>query len=166
MCLGGAEKEMEVVIDTNKILSAILTSGKVRKIIVFSPLNFMAPKYLLIEVLKHKHRLCKRFKIPLEIFDYIANELICPRIKLIDEEFYKDCVPEAFEISKRFDEWDTPFIALALKLNVPIWTNDKKLIEFGLKTGKYLAIDTRAIEDLLKGKSLSEIKKDLERKYL
>lgn len=80
--MGGAEKEMEIVIDTNKILSAILTSGKVRKIIVFSPLKFIAPKYLLVEVAKYKHKLCERFKISLETFDYIANELIYPRIEM------------------------------------------------------------------------------------
>jgi predicted nucleic acid-binding protein len=34
------------------------------------------------------------------------------------------------------DVKDTPFIALALKLNIPIWAEDKKMIEFGLKTGK------------------------------
>jgi predicted nucleic acid-binding protein len=86
-------------------------------------------------------------------------------IKIVPKEDFIDKWTEALEIAKDFDSKDAPFIALALKLNVPIWTNDKKLIEFGLKTGKYLALDTQAVEELLKGKSLDEIKEDLMRRY-
>ena len=42
-----------------------------------------------------------------------------------------------------------PFIALALKLSIPIWTGDKKVIEFGLKTENYAALDIKAVEDLI-----------------
>jgi len=81
---------------------------------------------------------------------------------LVDEKYRKS----AFEITEHFDPKDTPFIALALKFNAPIWTNDKKLIEYGLKTKKYLPLDTRALENLLRGKSLNEIIKYLKEKYL
>ncbi len=157
---------MEIIIDTNKVISATLTSGKIRKIVVFAPFKFIAPKYLVNEIAKHRCKLCERFGIPLEHFDYIFDELISPRIELIDESFYGDRVTEAFELAKRFDEKDAPFIALALKLNVPIWTNDKKLIEFGLKTGKYIALDTQAVEDLLKEESMDKVVEKLRRRYL
>jgi len=39
------------------------------------------------------------------------------------------------------------------------------MIEYGLRTGKYLALDTRAVEDLINGKSLNEVKGDLRRRY-
>ena len=92
--------------------------------------------------------------------------MISPRIELIDESFYGDRVTEAFELAKRFDEKDAPFIALALKFDAPIWTNDKKLIEFGLKTGKYIALDTQAVEDLLKEESMDKVVGKLRRRYL
>ncbi len=57
---------------------------------------------------------------------------------------------------EEFDIDDWPFIALALKLNIPIWTNDKSMIIYGSKSGKYLALDTQAVEDLLK-KSLKKL---------
>ena len=40
----GTEEKMEVTIDTNKILASIISSGKVRKIVVFSPINFFILK--------------------------------------------------------------------------------------------------------------------------
>ena len=37
-----------------------------------------------------------------------------------------------------------------------IWTNDRELIKYGLITGKYLALDTQALEGILKGKDISK----------
>jgi len=51
----------------------------------------------------------------------------------------------AKKIANEFDLDDFPFIALALKLNAPIWTNDK--IIHGLKSEEYLAVDTKAVEN-------------------
>jgi len=157
---------MEIIIDTNKIISATLTSGKIRKIVVFAPFKFIAPKYLVKEVAKHRHKLCERFEIPLEHFDYIFDKLISPRIELIDESFYGDRMTEAFELAKCFDEKDAPFIALALKFDAPIWTNDKKMIKYSLNSGKYLALDTQAVEDLLKEENIDEVVEKLRRRYL
>ncbi len=38
----------------------------------------------------------------------------------------------AVELTKDVDEFDIPFIALAIELDTPLWTGDKKLI-MGLK---------------------------------
>ena len=70
------------------------------------------------------------------------------------------------KVADDFDPDDFPFIALALKLNAPIWTNDKKLIVHGLKSGAYLAMDTHAVEKLIQGKSLEEIRQELNERYL
>jgi len=96
----------------------------------------------------------------LVVYDTIQKLIVIPK------ELYINNLSEAIEIARQFDEKDAPFIALALKLNVPIWTGDKKLIEFGLKTGKYLALDTQAVEKLLKGESLNDIKEELKNRYL
>jgi hypothetical protein len=40
------------------------------------------------------------------------------------------------------------------------------MIKYGLISEKYLALDTEALENLLKGKSLEEIKEDLRKKFL
>lgn len=50
----------------------------------------------------------------------------------------------------RFDPDDYPFIALALELDVAIWTNDKAIIKCSLTTNQFLAVDTQSLEYLLK----------------
>ena len=70
----------------------------------------------------------------------------------------KNTFKMAKKIADEFDPDDFPFIALALKLNAPIWTNDKNLIVYGLKSGAYLAVDTKVVEKLIRGKSLEEIR--------
>ena len=69
------------------------------------------------------------------------------------------------KVADDLDPDDFPFIALALKLNDPIWTNDRKMIEYGLKSRKFLTLDTQAVEELLKGKSLNEVKERLKDRY-
>jgi len=53
-----------------------------------------------------------------------------PLADIIPLEIYYDSLQEALDIAKHFDEKDAPFIALALKLNLPIWTEDRKNIKF------------------------------------
>ena len=100
----------------------------------------------------------KKYSKEFELKSFLAFSLI----HIIPFEIYEDKIPEAYNIAKHFDEKDTPFIALALKLNIPIWTNDKKIIKCGLKTGKYLALDLEALEDL-QGTTIDEIKQKLKR---
>ncbi|RLI70084.1 hypothetical protein DRO97_11195 [Archaeoglobales archaeon] len=67
-------------------------------------------------------------------------------IKIIPHEFYRDKIKEANQICKQFDEKDTPFVALALKLNIPIWTNDKKLL---VSSKEYKAISSKDLQKRL-----------------
>ena len=80
-----------------------------------------------------------------------------PLADIIPLEIYYDSLQEALDIAKHFDEKDAPFIALALKLNLPIWTEDREMLKFSFKTGKYIAFEAKAIEDLLKGKETRDV---------
>ena len=57
----------------------------------------------------------------------ILLPLILKKINKIPKEEYEDKIKEAYEIMKDIDEKDTHYIALALKLNCPIWSNDNDL---------------------------------------
>ena len=48
--MGRIKTEMEVVIDSNKIISAVVSRGIVRKIVTFSGINFYAPEELVEEI--------------------------------------------------------------------------------------------------------------------
>jgi predicted nucleic acid-binding protein len=160
---------MEVVIDSNKIISAVVSKGIVRRIVIFSGINFHAPKVLVEEIGRHREEICERIGLKPEFFRFILEELILPRLNIVEESKYADKISEAYAISKEFDEKDAPFIALALKLKAPIWTNDKSMIEHGIKSQAYLALDTETLMKVLRGElKLSDwtaIRKELKVKY-
>lgn len=62
-----------------------------------------------------------------------------PHIAVVEGRWVMDVADEAREISRGFDPDDWPVIALALKLGVPIWTNDKKIMEASRSTRKFRA---------------------------
>lgn len=105
------------------------------------------------EIDRNREEICKRIGLKTEFLNYILEELILPRLNIVEESSYANKISEAYAISKEFDEKDTPFIALALKLKTPIWTNDKSMIEHGIKSQAYLAVDTEALIKVLKKSS-------------
>jgi len=82
-------------------------------------------------------------------------------VHIVPRELYEDSLKEAYTVAREFDPKDTPFIALALKLNVPLWTGDRGIIKYGIQTRRYIALDTIAVEKLLSGKSLENVLQDL-----
>ena len=54
-------------------------------------------------------------------FDFLFDFLTAP-IKVIPKEEYVSCLNRALEIAPH--EEDAPYLALAMHLNIPIWSND------------------------------------------
>jgi len=153
---------MKLIVDTNKIIACLLTDGKVRRLLFLPILDLYSSKYALDELESKKETLYR--KSPKDFVNLVLKEVKAKvKFEIVKDE---EILNTAKELAKQFDYKDYPFIALALKLNIPIWTNDKAMIIHGLKTGKYLALDTSAIEDLIKGRNLNEIREDLKRRYL
>ena len=152
-------------VDSNVIFASLIkgeSSKTLSRIIMLEEaIEIVLPEEGLAEL--HEHS--KKLKELSKDFEN-ALVLLFTRIHVIPKEFYEDKIQEAYEIAKNFDPEDTPFIALALKLNIPVWTNDRQMIVHGLKSGRYLAIDTKAVEELLEGKSLEDVKKGLEKRFL
>ncbi|NJE02494.1 PIN domain-containing protein [Thermococcus sp. JdF3] len=74
---------------------------------------------------------------------HFREELIS-RIILHPLSEYRPFLKRAYEICRGFDEKDTPFVALALALSLPIVTNDGGILD---NRGQY---DALPIEDLLR----------------
>ncbi|MBZ9627147.1 hypothetical protein LB450_03430 [Psychroflexus sp. CAK1W] len=121
---------MKIVVDTNIIFSGLLSpNGKISDLLLNSSdkFDFYTPTYLLDELKNHKLKLLK-------ISGFSENELefmkrnIFKKIELIDLEYISDSTwIKAIELTKNVDEYDAPFVALALGLESAIWTGDKKL---------------------------------------
>jgi len=156
---------VELVVDTNKIIATLLRSGKVRAIF-YSGIKLVVLRYSIDKIILNE-KLIKRFgkEFLKKAFEFFV--LQNPNVILIDySNISENNRKDAIEIANKFDPKNAPFIALALQLNIPIWTNDKKIIEYSLKSEKYLAFDTQAVEELIQGKNLEEIKQKLKERYL
>lgn len=129
---------MKLIVDTNKIVACLLRDGKVRRILFLPFLKLYTVQYAFEEI--EKHRDVFLTKVSKSAFDLILFKaklkLRSVRFSAEDEKYIRI----AKKIADEFDPDDFPFIALALKLNAPIWTNDKKLIVNGLKSEAYLGI--------------------------
>ncbi len=153
---------MRLVVDSNIVFTIIISGDRSKAfgIIRDYDLTLYFPEDGLLEFKKHRDKL-KKYSKEFELKSFLAFSLI----HVIPSEIYEDKMSEAYSTARQFDEKDSPFIALALKLNVPIWTNDRKLIECALKTNKYLALDSESLEGLLKGESIDDVKQKLKKKY-
>jgi len=121
---------MLLVIDTNKIIAALLRDGIVRRILYYLyaiGAEVIAPREVVDEVLEHIDELSERTGKTREDILSILEEYILPKIKLCDLSEYREYLSSAVKICEKFDVEDAPFVALALKYNCPIWSNDEDL---------------------------------------
>jgi predicted nucleic acid-binding protein len=118
---------MKLVVDTN-ILFSFFRDTIVRKIIVNSKnlgLELFTPKYAFEEIIANKSKIMKYAGITSEeYFEFVISTLQY-FVRTVPGEFFEDLKEEAKRISP--DLKDSPFFALALKLNCGIWSNEKIL---------------------------------------
>ena len=158
-----------LVVNSNILFSYFVFSEKIENIILSSNVILYTPDWAIYELNKYfSDRIAKRVEkkgISKEELELIVLDVM-QRLIVIPKALYIDKWEEAVRIAGQFDEKDTPFIALAMKLGIPLWTGDKKMIIYGLKSGKYLTLDTKAVEELIKGKQLEEALENLKKMYL
>ncbi len=124
---------MKVIIDTNILISSIINpKGKELDIILIY--KYLLDKYScyssFIELFKYKNKLIKASRLEENDLLEVIYRVI-KKIKFISEEQILDKNwKKAISIAKDIDEYDTPFVALAIELNGLLWTGDKKLIKW------------------------------------
>ena len=116
---------MRLVIDTNRIMAALLRDGTAREIIVFSGIEFIAPEHAIEEIKKHMDFLLEKSGLPKENFEVLL-QLIMQYIHLASEADVKLHMSVSRDVMKEIDESDAPFIACALAAKADgIWSHDK-----------------------------------------
>ncbi|RLI80950.1 putative toxin-antitoxin system toxin component, PIN family [Archaeoglobales archaeon] len=139
---------MKLVIDANVLISAIIKDSVTRKIILDERTELYSPGKIIEEVIKHSDLIAKKANLSNEeVLSFFR--ILMEKIKIVPEKEYREKIPEALSIARNFDEKDTLFIALALKLKIPVWTSDKGILD---NQGKYQAVNTK---DVLEGLSKS-----------
>lgn len=130
---------MRIVIDSNIIFSALI-SGKKLYIDIFKALQLYVPDFIFREISKYEDRIIKNTKIANE-FTFFSRELFSEIIVIPKFGISKENYKKAFSLCKDIDPKDTPYLALSIELDIPLWTNDKKLIQ-GLLEKNYKKIIT------------------------
>ena len=161
---------MKLPLDTNIIFSILIGGRKIRKLFLEArnKTEFYTPATMLEEIEKLLPKAAHHVNTQPEILREIYNTLVKPRIKVISEQKIPEEIRwKARELAGEFDPDDWPFVALAMHLEIPLWTGDKKILELAARTNHkhFTTIDTEGVEMLLEGKSIEEVRERMKEKY-
>ena len=133
---------MELIIDANILFSALIKNSLTAELIFEEGLKLYAPDFFIEEFMKYEYLILKKTDRTREKYIEILH-CLKDVITTIPKEEFSEFLDEAEQISP--DEKDIPYIALALKLNIPIWSNDKKLKEKQDKIKVYETSDLKKL---------------------
>ena len=120
-------EEIRLVVDTNILISALLKDDSITaRLLRSNACSYYYPWDGLTEINYYKdYIISKRNKhIQASSFEH-ALQFVLGSISVMPSEMYSYRMKEAFSIIKDRDPKDTPFLALALQLGSPLWSNDK-----------------------------------------
>jgi predicted nucleic acid-binding protein len=115
---------MELVIDANILFAALIKQNVTSDLIFSKDLYLYAPEFLFDEFVKYKNLIKQKTGASEEEIELLIK-VFQRRITVVLKEDIEEFILSAKKISP--DEKDIPYVALALKLEVPIWSNDNDL---------------------------------------
>ena len=115
---------MNIVIDTNIFISALIKNSVTRKMLTDFKINFLIPEFELEEIRNHKQEIILKAGYSEREFDILLLRLL-KYVKIAPNDIICKYSKEASEIIEKIDNKDTQFVAAALAFNCPIWSDDK-----------------------------------------
>mgnify|MGYP001603034803 CR=1 FL=1 len=115
---------MNIVIDTNVFISALMKEGITRDLIVNSQDNLLTPEFGFSEIKKYKQEILEKSGLTDNEFEELLIDLL-RYVKIVGTEDIFHCKKQADEIMKDIDPDDVIFIATALACNALIWSDDE-----------------------------------------
>jgi len=132
---------MLLIADTNILIAALLKHSTTHHMIFSIDFDLYSPEHCKGEMIKYENELAKKMKK--EVSDVRnAIELILSNVNIVPKDEYLVKEEEAKKICVTHTN-DWPFVALALKMNAPVWTNDKAFF-------KHPEIKVLSTEDLIR----------------
>ena len=155
-----------IVVDTNKVLAAILRPGRVRRTLFDIPALILTPREAWVEAGEHIEEIASRKRIPRDRLEGLLERIRAEAV--VEKKPREPYIGRAKRIAGRFDPDDWPFIALALQEDAVLWTNDRGLLGEAVRGGyrEYTAVDTTGLQMLLEGKSKGEVLRAMKTRYL
>jgi predicted nucleic acid-binding protein len=115
---------VDLIVDANVIFAALIRDSITAKLLFVDDLHLYTPEFLLDEVKKYHKYLSNKTHRTKEEFESIYN-VIKKRIVFIPMDFITPFIEKADKVSP--DPDDSVYFAVALKMNISIWSNDKRL---------------------------------------
>lgn len=143
---------MKLIIDSNIIISALISPNGVIANILFNKLkkvDFFAPNYLFHEILSKQDKIIKLTGYTNEDFFDLLH-LLTKKIDFIDETLIsEDSLRKAYKFTSNVDPKDTYYVALAIQMKLQIWTGDKKLIKGLREQGFKNIVDSKELLEII-----------------
>ncbi|QGA80193.1 PIN domain-containing protein [Candidatus Nanohalobium constans] len=117
---------MELVIDSNIVISALIRDSLTRKIILDSNHRFYAPEFLRTEVEKYEELITEKSGLKESEVETLLN-LVLGEVEVLPIESYEHKLEKAENLIGEEDIKDVPFLAVALHKECKIWSDDKDL---------------------------------------
>lgn len=116
-----------IVVDANILVSALLKDSITRRTLLSRKRQeLFAPEFIKEEVFKYSEEFAKRLKVEKKsVEETLALLFETSKIMIMPTKEYPEFLPKALQISP--DKNDAPYLALALRLDCPIWSQDKAL---------------------------------------
>ena len=116
---------MRIIVDTNRIISALIKEGLTRDVITSEKIEFYSLDYVTEEVRKYIEYIISKSTLNKKEIELLFM-LLMEKINIVPDEKIKTYMKEATNIMKNIDERDAPIMACALAVpNEGIWTEDK-----------------------------------------
>ena len=126
---GGRPGVLRVIVaDANVLLSA--ASGKAAGKAFLAPIEIYTTAHTAQEVFKYIPLFAARYGFTVE---EVQREFLELPLEVKDRPFYLDRVPRAKQLMEDVDPDDVDLVALALKLDASIWSNDDHFKDLPLK---------------------------------
>jgi len=126
---------MELVVDANILLAGFMKAAVTRELLLDSRLRLHAPECLVYETRKHLYGnpgLLRRIGLSAKQVEEIWF-LLTQNIESHARDTYQKNYASSLKIAPHPE--DAPYLALALNLEVPLWSNDK-----GMKLQKQVKV--------------------------
>jgi len=118
-----------VAADANVILSAIAGKAALR-VFLHAGLEIVTARFNLDEVEEYLEVMAEQYGLQAEILE---SQLRLLPLKICLSDYYEDLLPEAARRLAGRDDDDIELLALALKLNIPVWSNDNDFKKTGIE---------------------------------
>lgn len=111
---------LTIAVDANPMLAALL--GGYARTVLFDPrFSFVTADYTMMEVRQYLPMVSEKSSVPVSELEKAIRLL---PVKIFQRAFYRFSMPEARRRMEHIDPDDVDILALALHLEVPLWSND------------------------------------------